>query len=145
MADQIMEAELGWGDLFEIHDGEDPGEYEEYGRIDEYTLPSEETEEVDTTHMRSPNKRREFMAGLITPGEMTISMFWQPGTTEDEAIHLLLDSGEVRSMRITFLNGATRTFDGFVKKLEGTSPKDSKRMLNVTIKQSGAVARGAAT
>lgn len=39
---------------------------------------SSEKEELDVTHMESPDERREFIGGLLDPGELTLELNFDP-------------------------------------------------------------------
>ncbi|WP_199925140.1 phage tail tube protein [Neorhizobium sp. SOG26] len=62
---------------------------------------------IDTTHMQSPGRRREYIAGLIDNGEASFEINYIPGSDTDILLRTLMDSGETVQHRITFPNGVT--------------------------------------
>lgn len=61
---------------------------------------SQEAEQLDVTHMQSPGFRREFIAGLIDPGELTVEVNHDPSIPDP------MDLG-ANPLVITFPNGET--------------------------------------
>ncbi|MBL3580648.1 phage tail tube protein [Rhodovulum visakhapatnamense] len=125
---------------FAIHDGEDPGTFEELAEVNEVTPPNQQADDIDVTHQKSPNKTREYIAGMIEPGEMTLSLNWIPGGSTDMTIQALKVSGARRQMRITWPNGITWTFTGYIKGFEPSSQLGDKMTGTVTIKVAGSTA-----
>lgn len=107
----------------------------------EITPPTETVDAIDYTHMTSPNFTREFGPGLIDPGEATIAMNFIPGNGADVALRAAMRS--VRGCQVTFPNGATWTFDGFITSIGPEVPMADKMVNRVTFKVSGAKVVGA--
>src|SRR5688572_28259415 len=77
--------------------------------------PGETTaDRVEATHMGSPGRRREYIAGLIDNGEASFTINWVPGNATDALIRTLMASGEVVEHIITFPNLVNVTFDGAI-------------------------------
>src|SRR3990167_1671588 len=64
------------------------------------TPPNSQTADVDATHMLSPNRRREWIAGLIDDGEGVFEMNLVPGSTSDLLIQQAQTEGDERNYRI---------------------------------------------
>jgi len=110
------EAIIGYNTILEVRDGpETTDSYFDLGEITGLTPPSDSIDEVEVTHMQSPGRRKEFIAGLSDPGEMSVTVNHIPGSSEDEFILDWKASGEVRDARITYPNGRTQTISTFVK------------------------------
>lgn len=141
-----MIASLGYGIGYFIHDGANPGVFEEYGDvvdIPEHAHPVKA--DVDATHMKSPNATKEYIQGLGEGGDAQVVLHWEPGSTMDDALHTLLASGDVRDHQFVWPGGtgaATRTFSGYIKDISPSTPIDNRQTVTVTIKVTGAVVRG---
>lgn len=141
-------AMIGYGSTFAIESDDSPNDYVELEEVFSITPPSMEQDMVDATHMKSPGKRREFISGLIDPGECSLEMNYIPGSVSDTRLNEILDlpAGEERrrSCRITYPNGVTHTFDGELSNYEPTDPLDNKMSATVTFKVTGEVVRTSA-
>ncbi len=58
-----------------------------------FSLPNGEVETVEATHLKSPNRRREYISGMIEDGELEVVLNYVPGSTTDVAILGALTSG----------------------------------------------------
>ena len=63
-------------------------------------LPNSQTADVEATHMASPNRRREYISGLIDDGEGTIQMNYVPGSATDILIRAAQSDGLTRSFKV---------------------------------------------
>jgi predicted secreted protein len=133
------EALLGYGTIYAIDDGTTGTVFTPLGEVFDFEPPADEVEEVDVTHYLSPDRTREFIAGLINPGEGTFSINWIPGNDTDIFLRDLYVSGETRNHKVTFTNGASMTFPAFIKGFAPTAPVDDKMTAQFTIKKAGAV------
>ncbi|WP_414898431.1 phage tail tube protein [Rhodovulum sp. YEN HP10] len=122
---------------FAIHDGEDPGNFEDLAEVNEITPPNQQADDIDVTHQKSPGKTREYIAGMIEPGDMTVSLNWIPGSPTDLVIQSLKASGARRRMRIAWNNGIAWTFTGYIKGFEPSTALGDKMTGTVTIKVAG--------
>ena len=110
MVEVTGEDSTGWDTEVKLHDG--TALYELKGVFD-VGLPEDTVDEIDTTHYKSPGKRREFMAGLIDGGEIQIQMNYRPGSTTDITLTAAKAARDVRDWEITIPDGATGwTFSG---------------------------------
>jgi len=103
-------------------------------------LPESNTDEVEVTHMKSPNRTKEFIAGLTDPGECSVEVNWIQGNATDVELNALKVSGEVRAMQITFEGGTTWTFDGYVKGYKPTAPLGDELKATASIRVTGSTA-----
>ena len=117
-----------------------PPDYHELDEITTMTGPNFQTDDVDVSHMQSPNRTREFVPGMIDPGEASFEMNWIPGSTTDAIILALKRDGTIVSWKMQWYNATTWEFTGYVKGYEtGTSVED-KNSATVTIRVSGDIA-----
>jgi hypothetical protein len=66
--------------------------------IDEVTkvpFAEEMADDVDVTHFKSPNRRKETRNGLIEPGSDSLELNYIPGSPTDVAIRTAHNTGEV--------------------------------------------------
>src|SRR5690349_18273356 len=116
------QAMIGYSTTFAIEDDQaSPSNYVTLAEIYDITLPSAKTDMVDATHSQSPNRTREFIQGLIDPGECSFEMNFVPGSASDERIQELRD-GVARSCRVTFPNSVTWTFLGVLQSYDPKAP-----------------------
>ena len=110
-------------------------------------LPNSQVEDVEATHMASPNRRREFVPGLIDDGEGTIEMNYVPGSTTDQLIINALADGVTRNYKVVLpVAGGTTwevTGDCIVKGYERSAPIDGRMTATMTIRFTGASSEAA--
>lgn len=130
------DASIGYGSKFEI--SEDTGSsWTEIAEVYDITPPNDTVDEIDATHMQSPSRTREFIPGLIDPGEASFEMNFVPGSASDLKIAALKIAGTRVKCRITFPNSVTWVFTGWVSGYEPAVPTDDKMTATVTWRVSG--------
>ena len=126
---------IGWGD------GTSSEGFTDFAEVMSVSLPSENTEFIDVTHATSPNKRREFIAGLVDPGEVTMEL----NMVQADYAQLRGDlGGAARNYQITIPDDNYSTepvviFPAIVTSLEVEIGVEDKVTVSVTLKVSGAV------
>lgn len=139
------QAMIGYGCKFEIGENADsPSNFTELGEVTNITFPSATTDMVDVTHMQSPGGIREFVPGLIDPGECSFEMNFVPGSTAENTLNAILalaPSLRVRFCRITTPNSYYYEFLALLMTFEKTAPTDDKMTATVTFKVTGPVNR----
>lgn len=143
-------AMLGYGSKFEIAtSGGSPNDLVGVGEVYNITPPSAVLDQIDVTHMESPNRRREFISGLIDGGECSFEMNFIPGSPGDleliEILTLPLGQSRRRTCRIRYPNGVTDNFAGELTGYEPTVPTDDRMTATVTFKVTGDVVRSFVT
>ena len=143
----VSVAMLGYGSVFQIQTENSPDNYVDMAEVISITPPSFSLDQVDVTHMTSPNRNREFISGLNDPGECSFDMNFVPGSTSDDRLFELLNlptgTTRARNCRISFPNGVTWSFSAELTGYEPTVPVDDKMTATVTFKVSGSVSVGA--
>lgn len=135
----MTDAVLGYGTKYEISTTTGGGTFFELGEVIDVSLPSSESARVEATHYQSPNRSREYIAGLQDfTGEASVQINWIPGNATDEFLQALRLSGETRTHRVTFPNGATMSFPGFISGYSGAIPIDDRMTATFNIAQGGA-------
>jgi len=142
----MSNAMLGYGSVFEVQTENSPDAYVAMAEVISITPPSFSLDQIDVTHMQSPNRNREFISGLNDPGECSFDMNFIPGATSDDRIFELMNlptgSSRARNCRVSFPNGTTWSFSGELTGYEPTVPVDDKMTATVTFKVSGAISVG---
>jgi predicted secreted protein len=137
------QAMIGYGTLFSMESTTSPGDcpisYVPLAEIKNVKPPNQQTDEVDVTHNTSPLRRREFIAGLIDPGEASFEMNFVPGSQSDLRLQGLLTSGSNVNCRITYPNGVNWDFLSLVKGYEITSATADAMVATVTLRVTGSV------
>ncbi|CZT36137.1 phage tail tube protein [Rhizobium sp. 9140] len=134
----MTNAMLGYGTGYEIWDStlSTPG-YVDLGEVTMVTPGSATADRVEATHMKSPGRRREYIAGLIDSGEASFEINWVPGSPTDELIRRVFESGETVLHRITFPNKHRVAYDAQITGYEKDVPVDDKMAATVTVSVSG--------
>jgi Lambda phage tail tube protein, TTP len=139
-------ASLGYSSSFSIQAENSPDNMVDIAEVTNITPPSFSLDQVDVTHMASPNFTREFIPGLIDPGEASLDINFVPGNASDlriqELMALPISAVRSRQMRITFPNHVTWTFQGIVTGYESSVPVDDKMAATITIKVTGNISTG---
>lgn len=110
----------------------------EIALVGDIDMPDEQVDEVDVTHMKSPGRRRQFIAGLIDSGELTFPMNLIPGSPTDLLMKELKASGEEVIVGITLPGEGTleEQFTGFLKGYGRSAPIDDKMTAEATFRLS---------
>lgn len=110
-------------------------------------LPNSQQDDVEATHMASPNRRREFVAGLIDDGEGSIEMNYVPGSATDLLVRAAITDGITRSYKVVLpvADGTTWevTGDCIVKGYERNVPIDDRMTATLTVRFTGSSAEAA--
>ena len=75
------------------------GTLDELVQVVSFSLPSDTAERVETTHLKSVNRRREYTSGMIDGGEVSVVLNFRPGSDTDVLIEAALADGTPRSAR----------------------------------------------
>lgn len=125
---------IGYGTLFSVGDGAEPEVYTPLAEVADITPPSDSVDIIDATHMTSPNRTKEFLAGLNDPGECSFDIHFIPGAGDDAVIQAIRNTGERKNYRITWTTGRTWTFSGILTGYAPTAPVNDRMTATVTIK-----------
>lgn len=134
-----MSAEIGYGTIIEVETSAGSGTYTALSRVFEATPPSSEVDQVDVTHFGSPQRRREFIAGLTDSGTASLQMDHVPASATDVFVEAWRASGQTRALRLTYPNASSVTFSGYVLTYQSSIPLDDKMTASLEIKVTGAV------
>lgn len=144
----MTDARIGYGTIYEIWDASlTTPAFVEVAEVINVTPGEATADRIDATHMQSPNRRREYISGLIDNGEASFEINWVPGSATDELLRDLFESGETVEHRITFPGDAPRptvTFDASIIGFSKAIPIDDRMTATITVAVSGAETWGTA-
>lgn len=130
------DALIGHGLVFEFADPATPTTFTYVAEIFDVTPPSAEVDQIDVTHMASPNKVREYIDGLIEPGVCSFSLNYVPGSATDVALRAARGAGR-KICRITHKTGVSVTFDAQLQTYTPAIPTGEQMTAEVSWKVSG--------
>lgn len=131
------QARIGYGLSVAIMSDASPPTYVELEEVTNVTPPNQQVDQVEATHMQSPDRTREFISGLTSPGEASIEMNYVAGSTTDQRLQALKSAGTAKGARITFPNGVTWDFLCIVTGIEVATPVDDRMTCTATLTVSG--------
>lgn len=129
-------ADIGYGIILKVGDGGSPTElFTDIGlEITSLTPPGYTRDALDATHMQSPDRFREFIAGLMDAGEVSMDLNWVP-IAADAAI-AALEAGK-QNYQILIPGDVTITFSGICTAYSPSAPLGDKMTASATFKVSG--------
>lgn len=145
---ETTEASTGYAGEVWLSTDDTTTNLEELVQVVSFSLPSDTAERVETTHLKSPNRRREYTTGMIDGGELEVTLNFRPGTDTDQLIEGALTGGDPRAARFNIpeLGTLAYTYDTTVQVIgytKGEVTADGKMEATVTMAVSGAVTGGA--
>ena len=130
-------ARIGYGVAFAIGDGGDPETFTDVAEVTSVTPPSLSMDTVAATHTDSEEGWREYIAGLLDAGEVTIELNFVPGGASTTALLTKLSSRAAGNFRITFPDLTAWEFAGFCTGFEPAAPVEDKMSATATFKLTG--------
>lgn len=143
---ETQKASAGWGGEFHFNDG--TSLYEAV-QVVSFTLPNPEFEEVESTHLKSANRYREYIDTLVNGGEVQVVLNYRPGSDTDTKLLAWRDSRAIRDIKFVIPESGTAAIQieatGKCMSVDrGTVSADEKMEATVTIRVAGAATQGAA-
>jgi hypothetical protein len=146
----MTEARSGWGGEFHLSTDDDPANYVELEEVVSFTLPDDTIDEIEASHLKSPGNRKEYIAGMIDGGDVTVEFNYVPGSDTDLALRNARDTRTIRAVKFGIPNKLgvvtheVETF-GFLKGYSrGPIEGGSKIAAQATFRITGAQSEGAA-
>lgn len=138
----MPEGMIGYGTTIRIGRGATPT-FTEIEKVGDLDMPDETADDIEVTHMKSPGRHKQFIAGLVDSGEISIPHNYLPESATDVMLQELKASGEDVIVQIT-LPGATvpELFAGFLKKYGRSVPVNGKMMATASFRLSAQVVAG---
>lgn len=147
----MSEARIGWGGELQLGLTTAAASLVEIGEVREFNLPAEEADEAEVTHLKSPNRRKEFIAGLLDAGTVEATVNYVPGGASDLLLSAARDAGDTRAVRFIIPDetGSPEwqiTTSGFVKRYSPNAVTPGEPITaTVAIRVTGARSEGAET
>lgn len=128
-------AAAGYGARFGI-EGPTAGTYAYVAEVSSLTPPGWTRDTIDVTHLESPDKAKEYIAGMIDAGEASITINFVPSASDTL---LAAFTAERDNFRILFPGGAfALNFTGIVTAYEISDlVADDKMSATFTVKATG--------
>lgn len=141
---ETQEASTGYNGEVHLSSDDTVANLVELFQVVSFSLPSDTSERVETTHLKSPNRRREYTSGMIDGGEVEVTLNFRPGSDTDLAIEAALAAGDERAARFVIpeLGVPSYQYDTIVVITgydKGSVEADGKMEASVTMAVSGAV------
>lgn len=109
--------------------------------VKDITLPESTVDEIEITNMDSPNRTKEFMAGLNDNGEISLEMLWEPESATDDLLLAIKETGETVQIRFDIVGTTTpETYAGFLKGYTRTAPVSAELNATATFRISAKIA-----
>lgn len=131
----MTDARIGYGTKYAIR--RSGGSLVQVAEVINVTPGEATADRIDATHMQSPGRRREYIAGLIDNGEASFEINWIPGSPTDVLLRELMTSGEIADHVITFANGVNVEFEASVTGFSKAIPIDDRMTATITVAVSG--------
>lgn len=144
---ETQEASVGWGGEFHFNDG--TSLYEAV-QVVSFTLPNPEYEEVESTHLKSANRWREFIDSLVTGGDVQVVLNYRPGSDTDTKLRAWLVARAERDIKFVIPESGVAAVDiettGKLNQLDrGEVAADGKMEVTATIRIVSPETQGAAS
>lgn len=95
----MTEARIGWGGEVHLSTDLTVANLAELDEVVSFGLPDDDVDEVEVTHLKSPGRRREYIAGLQDGGEIEVTLNYAPGSATDILIRNAKTAGTTRAIR----------------------------------------------
>lgn len=127
-------ATIGYGSSIEIDDGTSAA-FVAFDAVTSITVPSQEQATVESTHLLSANRYREYVAGLIEPGDCGFTCRW----SDTAYARVLSARGAAHMFKIKFPDTSHADFAGIITKAEIEVGFDAVVDIKVSLKVTGPV------
>jgi predicted secreted protein len=130
----MTEAQIGYNTGYFIKQS---GLFVEIGEVITVTPGEATSDRVDATHMKSAGRKREYISGLIDPGEASFEINWIPGGPTDQILRNLFDSGETVEHKQVYPNGVACIYQAQITGYSKAVPIDDRMTATITVSISG--------
>jgi hypothetical protein len=147
----MSNARIGWGGKLYLSTNNTEAGLVQLQEVRSCGFPQDTTDEVEVTHLLSPNRRKEYIQGLIDGGEFNATFNYDPGSATDLALTNAKELGTVRKVRVEVPDESGTgsidwnfTFSAFVKKYSPDSMEPNAAIqATATFRITGDVEQGA--
>jgi len=130
---------IGYGSTVRIGRGATPV-WTTLALVGDLEMPDEQIDEIEVTHMQSPLRRKQFIAGLTDGGEVGVPMNYIGGSASDLMLQAIKASAEDVQIEITLTaTGTPEVYSGFLKSYARSAPVNDKMMATATFRLSEAI------
>lgn len=143
----MASGDIGYKSTIEYGDGASPEVFTPVFQVTKVTPAEKSIKTIDMTHLESPGRTNEFIAGFGEYSEVGATAIYDYTNATHGQLFTDAANGTVRNWRIRIkdsVSGAvqqTHLFSGFVSKVGiGELSPEARRELNFSIKVAGAVA-----
>lgn len=134
----MSDAQIGYGTTFGRGDGASPEVFTTVAEVVNITPPQLSREEVEASHLSSPDQFNEYKPGMRDGGNPTITMAFLPGDLTHQNILDDYHSNSLVNYQITYPDGAIFDFSGFVTGYAPSEAGNNERLtVEVTFRVSG--------
>ncbi|MBY6113294.1 hypothetical protein KUW09_04855 [Mameliella alba] len=133
----MTDASIAYGIDFQRSDMQAAPAFTTVGEILNVSPPSLSRDTVDATHSKSPNRFREFIAGLRDGGEVSVEIQFDPGSTTAAAAIADLETDTAIDYKIVFPDTSEWDFSALCTGIETDAPIDDKMVATFTYKVTG--------
>lgn len=145
---ETQEASIGWGGEFWLSTDDTVGNLVELVQVVGFNVPEVEVDQVESTHLKSADRFKEYLDGLADGGTAEITLNFRPGSDTDEMLDDWEDERGRRKARFVIpLQGeavkdytASVTFAGYNR---GTIAAGEKMEATLRVKITGATTKAA--
>lgn len=146
---ETQEASIGWGGEFHLSTDNTEANLVELVQVVSFDLPEVQVDQVETTHLKSEDRFKEFLDALADGGTVAIVMNFRPGSDTDEMLDDWEESRGKRKIRFVVpLLGVpaktytvSATFAGYAR---GNIAAGAKMESTLSVKISGSPSKAAA-
>lgn len=131
-------AMIGYGTTWEMAHNATPDVVVSLSELINITTPVETDPTVDVTHMQSPNRQGESIAGMGASAEASVEGNYIPSSVTDLLLTQARGAGRYR-VRVTYPNGAGKLFDASRTTYGTTTPVADRMTFNAAFATSGGV------
>lgn len=133
-----IEPSIGYGaDFQRSDDGTSGGTFATVGQIIDLTPPSISRDAVETTHMASTERWREFIGGLKDAGEASIEINFDPGDATAASFLTDINTNTAGYYKIVFPDTTSWGFAAIATGFEPGAPIDDRMTATFTVKLTG--------
>lgn len=134
----MSDAQIALGAYLEI-DVSQSGSWIEFAEVKSIAGPSRDKQLHDVTHLRSPNRYREWKSGLKDGGELTLTVNFIPGDASVTAAFDAFESESPQNYRLFYPEGEVSTFTGELFNITDEKAFDGILSATIQIKVTGVI------
>lgn len=112
--------------------------YVALAEVYEITPPSQTLETVDATHHASPDGYRERIPSVLSAGDVSATLVYDPDSAEYDAVVALLNAKTLKKWRISVPNATdVCEFSAYVTSVSPATPREDKMTYTIQLTITG--------